>query len=130
MFYGLWQSGEQIKKGLNRLGTEKEKREALQKQLRFRKNVLKQKHTNKKLFNFSYKDENQKYVKVTLNQLESNVKALIDDTLGEETIETKPHGVPLLVGKSVKHHFKEKGESNLKALFGKVIPVVSKLVQY
>ena len=38
---------------------------------------------------------------LTLDQLESNVKALIDDTLGEETIETKSHGVPLLVGKSI-----------------------------
>ena len=122
-FYGLWQSAEQIKEGLNRLTSEKEKRDALESQIRFRKNVLKQKHTNKKIFNFSYKNANEKYVKLTLKQLESNVKALIEDTLGEETVETKSHGVPLLVGKSVKHQFKE-GESNLKAYKGKVISVV------
>ena len=98
-YYGLWQSSEQMKEGLNRLGAEKEKRDVLESQIRFRKNVLKQKHSNKKIFNFSYKNENQKYVKLSLTQLESNVKALVDDTLLEETVEYKLPDVPLLVGK-------------------------------
>ena len=53
-FYGLWQSAEQIREGLNRLRPKKEKRDALEAQLRLRKTVLTQKHSNKKIFNFSY----------------------------------------------------------------------------
>ena len=63
-------------------------------------------------------------MKLSLTQLESNVKALVDDTLLEETVKYKLPDVPLLVGKKVKHQFKEKGESELKVYVGKVISVV------
>ena len=99
----------------------------LEGQLRFRKIVLKRNILTRKSLISSTKMKIRNYVKLTLEhstQLESNVKDLIDDTLREETIESKLHDVPLLVGKYVKHQFKEKGRNELKVYRGKVISVV------
>ena len=104
-FYGLWQSAQQIEEGLENLNTETEKRNALQSQLRFRKNVLKQKHDDKHVYNFSRKNEQGKYIKLSIEQLQNNVLSLIQETLSEPTVERATTTVPLLVGKDIDHTF-------------------------
>lgn len=54
-YYGLWQSPEQVDKGMGRINNKKELIKALQAQLKFRKNVLKQKRKDSKIFNLSKK---------------------------------------------------------------------------
>jgi E1A/CREB-binding protein len=48
-FYGLWQSPLQVDEGLGRM-PENEQRKVLESQLKFRKTVLKQRHTETKIF--------------------------------------------------------------------------------
>lgn len=107
-FYGLWQSKAQVNEALQRLQTDSEKREALKAQLRFRKLVLKQRHSDSKVYNFTRKGESGKYLALPLEELKQNVNTLIEECLREETPE-KQHqeGIPLLVGKHVKHKFSD-----------------------
>lgn len=49
-YYGLFQNLNQLNEGLERLDKESEKRKALESQIKFRKNVLHQKHADKKVF--------------------------------------------------------------------------------
>lgn len=56
-YYGLWQSPEQVDEGMGKINNEKELIKALQAQLKFRKNVLKQKHKDSKIFNLSKKSQ-------------------------------------------------------------------------
>lgn len=117
-YYGLWQSQEQVNEGLAKLKTDKEQREALQSQLKFRKKVLNQKHSDSKIFNFSEK-VGGKYQKLTIEQLKSNVFKLIQDCLMVPTEEKHQSNVPLLVGKKVSHKFSDGAE-----YIGTVISVV------
>lgn len=109
-FYGLWQSEAQVNEAIERFATESEKREALQSQLKFRRGVLKQKHNNSKVFNFTQKNPAGKYVKLTIEALKQNVFTLINDCLVAETSEKKESGIPLLVGKTVCHTFADQKE--------------------
>ncbi|KAH3725161.1 hypothetical protein DPMN_050994 [Dreissena polymorpha] len=79
--YGLWQSCEEVNEGLGRLDTDSQKRNAFQAQLRFRKKVLKQKHSVKQVYNFSRKDQQGKYIQLSVAQLQQNVFKLIQDTV-------------------------------------------------
>ena len=97
--YGLWQSEEQVNEGLQRLKTDTDRREALKSQLRFRKNVLKQKHRDPKLYNFSRKGPDGKYLAIPIDELKQNVITLIQDCLQVPTAERHEEGIPLLVGK-------------------------------
>ncbi|XP_076075718.1 uncharacterized protein LOC143046441 [Mytilus galloprovincialis] len=106
-YYGLWQNQNQLEEGLSVLKSEKEKRAALEAQLKFRKTVLKQKHPDKKIYNFSKLNERGKYTKLTIQQLKDNVETLIKDTLKEPTHENATQGRPLLVGKTIKHSFSD-----------------------
>ncbi|WAR10687.1 hypothetical protein MAR_035763 [Mya arenaria] len=112
-FYGLWKSEAQVNEALQRLSNDNEKRSALKSQLRFRKTVLKQKHEDSKVFNFTRKGTDGKY-----NALH-NVLTLIQDCLHGATAEKVEEGVPLLVGKKIKHKF-----SDGKEYKGFVISVV------
>lgn len=51
-YYGLWQSQQQVEEVMGRLRNEKELIDALQAQLKFRKNVLKQKHKDSKILTY------------------------------------------------------------------------------
>ena len=106
-FYGLWQSEEQMNESLQRLNSENEKREALKSQLRFRKTVLKQKHGDPKVYNFSRKGLDGKYTTLNVEELKQNVLTLIKDCLQEPTEEKQQENIPLLVGKNVKHSFSD-----------------------
>ena len=66
-FYGLRQSASEIDEGLGRLNTDNTKRQALESQLKFRKNVLKQTHADKKIFTLSSKQPNGKYAKHSID---------------------------------------------------------------
>ena len=56
MYYGLWQPVQEIETNLSTITTQKEKLEALKKQINFRKTVLEQPVQNKTLYQFSSKD--------------------------------------------------------------------------
>ena len=105
-FYGLWQSPLQVDEGLGRM-PENEQRKALESQLKFRKTVLKQRHSETKIFNFSRKNERGKYEKFSLAELKENVLTLIKDTLKEITTEKNQTNIPLFVGKNIEHLFSD-----------------------
>lgn len=69
-YYGLWQSPEQVDEGMGRINNEKELVKALQAQLKFRKNVLKQKHKDSQIFNLTKKKPDGKYEKLSVQDLE------------------------------------------------------------
>ena len=117
-FYGLWQSANQVEEGMSRLPI-KEHRKALESQLKFRKNVLKQKSTDTIIFYFSRKNETGKYIRLTTEQLKHNLLTLITDTLKEVTSEINQPDIPLFVDKTIEHEF-----SDGKKYIGKVISVV------
>ena len=118
IYYGLWQSVEDVDIRICEIDTIKEKREALETQLNFRKNVLKQKCKDSSVFNFSSKGPDGKYRKHSLQTLTDNVKKLVKDALQQPTTEQKRNGKPLLVGKTVEHKFKD------DKFIGNVISVV------
>ena len=104
-YYGLWQSIEQVNEGLATLDTENEKREALQAQLKFRRKVLNQKHQDSKVYNFTVRQPSGKYMKLTIDEMKTNVIKLIQDCLVEPTSEKHRRDIPLFVGKEVSHKF-------------------------
>jgi len=53
---GLWQTSEQVVAGLSQLKSKTAKSEALKAQLKFRKTVLRQKHSEKTIYIFSRLD--------------------------------------------------------------------------
>lgn len=61
MFYGLWQSEQQVDEGVSRLKDDKEIVKAMQAQLQFRKYALKQIPREKNLFIFSTKSDGGKF---------------------------------------------------------------------
>lgn len=76
----------------------------MESQIKFRKNVLHQKHADKKVFNLSSRTESGKYTKLPLDTLK-NVLTLIHATLIVPTHEKEHEGLPLLVGKRIEHKF-------------------------
>ncbi|KAK3091774.1 hypothetical protein FSP39_022550 [Pinctada imbricata] len=105
-YYGLWQNRQQVEEGLSRLPTN-EQRKAVESQLKFRRTVLKQKSDDNKIFNFSRKNDQGKYVKLTIDELKKNLLTLIEDTLKEVTTERVQPDVPLFVGKKIDHTFSD-----------------------
>lgn len=79
-YYGFWQSEEQEDEGLTRL-SEREQLKAIESQLKFRKQVLKQMYKDAKIFSFSKKNEAGKYIKHSLADLRSNLLVLIKATM-------------------------------------------------
>lgn len=119
-FYGLWQSASEIDEGLGRSSTDNAKRQALESQLKFRKNVLKQTHADKKIFTLSSREPNGKYAKHLLDTLTTNVLKLVEAAGLRVTTEKNLPDVHLLVGKRVKHTF-----ADGVTYKGKVLCVVS-----
>ena len=91
-----------------------EKIRALKAQLNFRKNVLKQKASDKKLYIFSAVKRTKR-----VEELQSNLVELIEESRALPTTECTQKDIPLLVGKYVSHTF-----ANGKRYVGKVLSVV------
>lgn len=104
---------------MGRLRNEKELINALQAQLKFRKNVLKQKHKDSKIFNLSRKKPDGKYEKLSVQDLKKNILLFIASAASIHTSEIKYSDAPLLVGKLEEHTFADKQKYK-----GKVLGVV------
>lgn len=72
----------------------------MQAQLKFRKNVLKQKPRDKKLFNFSTKSDGGKYKKLAIPEIRTNLLELINSTLNGKTTEKEVVGISSFSGKN------------------------------
>ncbi|KAH3832615.1 hypothetical protein DPMN_105907 [Dreissena polymorpha] len=106
MFYGLWQTVNQVNNEIAQLHSQKDQEEGLKTQLRFRKSVFKQTSLNKNVYNFS-KVENGKRVQLSVEELKLNVISLVKSACLIPTPEkSDPH---LLVGKHIKHKWLDNG---------------------
>ena len=117
-YYGLWQSNEKMETALNKISSRTEKEEALRVQLRFRKNVFKQK-CDGNVYAFSKVVDNGDRVFLNVDELKKNVLTLINKATNSPSPE-EPH---LLVGKSIEQRFLESDGSS-KWYTGKVISQV------
>ncbi len=106
VYYGLWQTEEQVVNTLRELPTKKEKREALKAQIQFRKTVLKQEAQDKTVFNLSGR-EGYRSVPFTIQKLTDNLLQLVRASLEGTQEEAPAPDVPLLVGKKVRHTFED-----------------------
>ena len=110
IYWGLWQNTMQVDTVLNTIRGEKEKREALKAQLRFRKNILQQATKDKTVFNFTKADGRGKRVDVTLHEMTENVKQLVREAYSVQSdVGGAKTGIEI-VGKQVKHKFSENGQ--------------------
>ena len=105
MYWGLWQSVNQVDEYLATLQKKSEEKKALTAQLNFRKNVLKQKAAEQtdNLYAFS---KNKKAL--TVEELAFNLKKLISQSLQESQLgsssgDTSTGHDPILVGKRIRH---------------------------
>ena len=73
----------------------------------FRKNVLKQKHRDPKLYYSSRKGPDGKNLAIHMDELKQNVITLIQDSLQVPIAERHEEGIPSLVGINVKHKFSD-----------------------
>ncbi|CAC5385261.1 unnamed protein product [Mytilus coruscus] len=113
LFFGLWQSREDIKLKLEEIPSNAEKKKALKSQLNFRKNVLLQK-SDKSYFLFS-----SKKIQKTIPELTEQLCKLVDESKSVATVESSSSSqVSLLVGKTIRHKFTE------GTFIGNVISVV------
>lgn len=106
-YWGLWQSPQQVEdkiKGLTRI---KDKTEALKAQLRFRQNLLGQEGP-RDVYKFTFIDANGKRAPVPWQDLMENVKTLVAASQTSPTSSSAASS--FLVGKRVKHRFKENGD--------------------
>ncbi|KAK3103507.1 hypothetical protein FSP39_019719 [Pinctada imbricata] len=113
LFFGLWQSEEEMTQQLQEIKRKTEKVKAVKAQLTFRKTVLHQTTLNKSLFQFSFGKKAK-----SLDELKANLKVLIDEARKGSTSETKSKKTPLLVLKRIKHKFENDW------YYGEVVSVV------
>lgn len=73
VLYGLWKSPQECKRKIKELSSTSDKVQALKAQLRYRKNVLKQKVPEKDLYSFSKKCSNGKRCSLSHKELMSNL---------------------------------------------------------
>ena len=87
-YYGLWQTHQQVDEVIASYNVNKtEIIKALQCQLKFRRDVLKQVHSNKKVYNFSMKMASGKYKKLSLDEMKTNLLSLVKTALDVPTEE-------------------------------------------
>ena len=116
VFYGLWQSEEQIDSELATYNSDAQKVKALKAQLKFRQNVLKQDTGNRNVFLFS-KDK----VSLKWGELAFNLKSLVKHAENDLT----PKERSLLIGQKVRHKFVKEGNGQEQWHLGRVISQVS-----
>ena len=107
IYWGLWQTVEQIDDSLKNIKSDSEKIEGLKAQLRFRKNVLKQEYSDKSIFNFSVKsDTTSKRENLKWEELRNNLKKLVQHSYSN--IQENNQGDRVrLVGRRISHKFIE-----------------------
>ncbi|XP_041369492.1 uncharacterized protein LOC121383482 [Gigantopelta aegis] len=106
VYYGLWQSEEDINRNVKELLKEskEECRKALCCQLVFWKNVLNQYYADRSIFNTTQRNK----VSLTIDDLVRNLSQFVQDSLSScDNDEACVSGQPLLVGKTILHHFKD-----------------------
>lgn len=110
IFYGLWQSENQVDAALIEIQACTEKKAALKAQMNFRKQVLKQKldKDQEGIYRFS-KKVNGKTVQCTVEELTEKVKCLVRHSFTVQTSQNHDDVIPLLTGKKVSHSFNEEG---------------------
>ena len=114
---GLWQSMEQVDKALQALPNERQKKDSLKTQLKFRKVVLQQTHPNPSVFHFSHKG-----TAFSSQILKENLASLLGSA-ADQCEEILTDSCPDLEGCRVHHKFIEEGE--IVVYTGQVISRVS-----
>ena len=96
---GLWQTPAQVEAGLSQLKSETAKREALKAQLKFRKTVLQQKHSDKAVYIFSGTAEGKRKQHSSA-ALKGNLLVLIEEahSLQDPVMQCTDPSIPILVG--------------------------------
>ena len=100
LFFGLWQSSEEMEQQLAEIDRKTERLKAVKAQLTFRKKVLLQVTQDKSLFAFSAGNKAK-----NLSELKDNLTILINEARKGSTKEIKIGKKPLLVNKTIKHRF-------------------------
>lgn len=99
LYWGLWQTIDQVENILKPM-KEKDKVEALNAQLRFRKNILQQRTSNSEVFNFTKSESGGKRRRnLTSKELTDNVKKLVQKSFSIVS-ESQDKGVDL-VGRNI-----------------------------
>jgi hypothetical protein len=122
VYFGLWQSKEQILLKLKSIPSKTEKIEALKAQLRFRKNLLQQTPPDKLIYMFSTKSDTGKRRDLSVDELCSNLELLVQHAFSRPIHQDE--GTHLLVGKRIRQRFIEDGMT--KWYPGQVISQVPK----
>ena len=115
IFYGLWQTVEQVDSALEELHLKGEKLDALKSQLNFRKHVLKQcppKEGYENIFTFSMKEAGR-VRQLSVEELKVKIKLLVEHAFTvQPTLPDPGEHIPILVSKTVHHKFScETGET-------------------
>jgi hypothetical protein len=121
--HGLWQSENEVDNMIESYENATLKIEALKAQLKFRKEVLLQVPTEKKVFNVT-KSFDGKRKSLSVDELKTNLKALITHAIVKDVqSNTEKH---MLVGKRVRHRYKEvqNGETTYTWYTGNIISQV------
>ena len=111
LYFGLYQTEEQLEEGLDNIASVGEKTDALKAQLRFRETILNQNETveDQKLFRFSGYDKEAKKSKVfKWPQLKENCKKLINQAFKIPTSNLETDRAKIYMKKKVSHELLEK----------------------
>lgn len=106
IYYGLWQSTEQVDSMLETIKSKSEKVKALKAQMRFRREIFKQNSGDSAVFRFS-KKENGGNVLLSVTELTENVKALVGHALNLPAAASPE--TQIIVGRRVRHLFTTDG---------------------
>ena len=106
LLYGLWQSTQDIEKGLSLLKTKREKVKALKTQLDFRKKVLEQAHPDKSVF-FITRHSRQ----LSITEISNNLGRLLSSsqTQSSPISPSVTLNCESLIGKEINHRWKSEG---------------------
>ena len=121
VYWGLIQDEGDVDLQLQGLNKTEDKFDLLKAQIKFRRDVLEQKASDGKLFNFSKQvGEGRKRRQLTVSEMAENVKALIKES--KLRAETHEEEGPSLVRKTVRHRFET--DEGVKWWTGRVISCV------
>ena len=120
LYFGLWQSMEQIESGLENLSVPQQVK-AFKAQIRFRDKVFNQKCKDQEVMKFS-KVVNGKRVAKSVEEFKLSVTTLVEEALSVIPANSESNATELFVGKKVQHKFQtDDGEQWFE---GKVISQV------
>ena len=119
VMHGLWQTEGEVENMLRSYKTKTSKIDALKAQIKFRRDVLKQKAEDKKSFSFSKKVAQQR-AQLSVDELRQNLITLVKQCI----VKPSDEEIHILVGKRVRHRFMKDGV--VKWYTGRVISQVTK----